>query len=175
MKATGVVRKIDHLGRIVIPKEIRKNLKIRDGDDLEIYVEDDAILLKKFSSLSRLDEYAGNFSEVISVFLHKNLIITDLSRIIACNREIKEQFAFRELSSDYLTLLQKREVYITSEKAHISLLEGQSFSTYYMLLPIVVQGELLGSLLLFSEEKISDNDKVLLRFILKLLEKNLED
>ncbi len=176
MKSTGVVRKIDHLGRIVIPKEIRKSMKIKDGESLEIYTEEDTILLKKSSSLKGIEDFANNFVEILSPLLQKNLIITDMDQVIACNKEISKNYLNQELSLDYLNILNKREVYVASNPSSMGILTNSSVSCYYMLVPIVIQGDLVGSLFLFSEEEaIQEKDKLFLKFILKFLEKNLEE
>lgn len=173
MKATGVVRKIDSLGRIVIPKEIRKNLKIKDGENLEIYIEDDTILLRKTSSLAGLQDFAKSFGEIVPSLLGKNLLITDMSEVIACNKEVSKNYLNQELSSDYLEILNKREVLVASIPSKISIV---SSSCYYLLVPIVIHGDLLGSLFLFSEtEEIQEKDQLLLKFILKFLDKNVEE
>ena len=77
MKATGVVRRIDDLGRIVIPKEIRRNLRIRDGESMEIFVDSNDIVLKKFSIMRNIDVYACNLVESLYSLLKKGIVITD--------------------------------------------------------------------------------------------------
>lgn len=176
MKSTGVVRKIDHLGRIVIPKEIRKSMKIKDGESLEIYVEEDTILLKKTSTFNGLQVLASNFVEVLTPLLKKNIIITDMNEVIACNKEVSKQFLNQELSSDYLNILSKRDVYVAASPASMPITLNQTVQAYYLLIPVVVQGDLLGSILLFSEEnEIEEADKTVLKFVLKFFEKNLEE
>lgn len=175
MKSTGVVRKIDHLGRIVIPKEVRKSMKIKDGESLEIYVEEDTVILKKTSSLNGLHTFATNFVEILSPLLKKHIIITDMSEVIACSKDISKQYLNQELSLEYLDILNKREVYVASNPASLPI-TNDKIEAYYLFIPVVVQGDLLGSLLLFSEdEKIEDSDKMLLKFVLKFFEKNLEE
>ncbi len=175
MKATGVVRKIDHLGRIVIPKEIRKTLRIKDGESLEIFVESDTILLKKISSLEGLQTVSDGFVDIIASLLEKNICITDMDEVVACNKGIMSSYLNQELTSEYLEILQKREVYVASNPSNVPIVSSCESAFYYMLVPIVVQGDLLGSIFLFSEDnEIQEKDKTLIKFILKYLEKNLE-
>ena len=175
MKSTGVVRKIDHLGRIVIPKEIRKNLKIRDGENLEIYVEGETILLEKASSMNGFHELSQSFVEIVSTLTNKSILITDMNCVIAIDRNTDAFYLNADLSSHYLSILEKRDVFVANAKAKISVIENQEEDVFYLLMPIVVHGELMGSILLFSaSEPITDTDKTILRVILKILEKNIE-
>ena len=82
MKETGVSRRIDELGRIVIPKEIRKNLKIREGDQMEFYVEKEYVVLRKKSSLQGLDEDIEHLLEVLYKKINKVILLTDLDKVI---------------------------------------------------------------------------------------------
>ena len=77
MKTTGVIRRIDELGRIVIPKEIRKNLRIKNGESVEIFVEGDSIILKKFSQIESLENVSVNYVEAFNQIIKHNIIVTD--------------------------------------------------------------------------------------------------
>ena len=176
MKSTGVVRKIDSLGRIVIPKEIRKNLGIKDGESLEILIEEDKVILSKCSSLNSIAKYASVIVDIIYSITKKNIIITDMNLVLAVNKEISNKYLNKELDSNYLHILERRESYNSIEKSSIDVVSKDGSLKYYSLIPIVVQGELLGSLFLFSEsEIITESDRAILKFVLKFLEKNLED
>ena len=83
MKSTGVVRRIDELGRIVIPKEIRRNLGIRDGENIEIFTENDSIILKKFYRMRASSDLASNLCELVYNSFNYKMIITDREKIIA--------------------------------------------------------------------------------------------
>jgi len=176
LKSTGVVRKIDSLGRIVIPKEIRKNLGIRDGENLEIFLDDEKIVLSKCSSLNSVEKYANSIVDIIYSVTKKNIIITDVNSVLAVNKEIKNKYDNRELHSNYLHILKRRENYNSTLKSSLSVTANDYSEKHYFLMPIVVQGELLGSLFLFSEnDTISESDILIMKFVLKFLEKNLED
>ena len=91
MKATGVVRRIDELGRIVIPKEIRKTMRIREGENIEIYIDsNENIVLKKYSIMKKLGDFAQSFTDSIHSFLKHNIIITDSDSIIAISGDLKK-------------------------------------------------------------------------------------
>lgn len=176
LKSTGIVRKIDSLGRIVIPKEIRKNLGIKDGEILEIFLEEEKIVLSKCSSLNSIEKYSSIISDIVYNITKKNIIITDNCLVLSTNKEISDDYVNKELSSNYLRVLERRENYSSIEKTRFDVIELDDVEKNYCLVPIVVQGELLGSLFLFSEsEIITESDKTILKFVLKFLEKNLED
>ncbi len=99
MKSTGVMRRIDDLGRIVIPKEIRKNLKIREGDSLEIFVEDEGkVILEKHSPLKDLEIIASNYVNAIFSTVNKVIAITDTDRIIAITGEYKKDLIGKKIT-----------------------------------------------------------------------------
>ena len=83
MKTTGVVRRIDDLGRIVIPKEIRKSMRIKDGESLEIFLDSDNIILKKYSDLGDLVDFYKNYADSINLYVNENIIIVDRNNIVA--------------------------------------------------------------------------------------------
>ena len=83
LKQTGVTRKIDELGRIVIPKEIRKNLGIRDGESLEIYTSDDSIILKKYYEVKKLEDVCDKLCEMIKNIYDVNILITDREKVVS--------------------------------------------------------------------------------------------
>ena len=85
MKSTGVVRRIDDLGRIVIPKEIRRNLKIRDGELMEIFVDMDSIILKKYSKLEDMLSITERITEKLADLSNLNIIVTDRDHILSCS------------------------------------------------------------------------------------------
>lgn len=92
MKSTGVVRRIDDLGRIVLPKEIRKTLRIREGESLEIYTNEEEIILKKFTSASDLKEISQSLIDTIASTIKSNIFIADRDNIIAGSGALKKEF-----------------------------------------------------------------------------------
>ena len=91
MKQTGVTRKIDELGRIVIPKEIRKNLGIRNGEALEIFTNEDSVILKKYFEVRKYEDLSDKLCELIKNIYNVDLVITDREKVISSsNKEIVE-------------------------------------------------------------------------------------
>ena len=98
MKATGVIRRIDDLGRVVIPKEIRKNLRIKDGDNLEIYVQKDEVILKKYSMMNKINDLAQELTDAIYTFMKHTIFITDTDQIVAGSGPLKKDFINKNIS-----------------------------------------------------------------------------
>lgn len=172
-KSTGVLRRIDDLGRIVIPKEIRKNLKIKNGDSMEIFVDDGAIVLKKFSLLKDLSDVAQKCSNSYYEVLNKNIIVTDRDTIIAAPGDLKRKYLNRDISNELNSLLNERKI-ITNNKGKIQL-AGSTIENYkYTLVPIVTSSDPIGSVLILSNEEISIMEEKSASFVAKFLAKHIE-
>lgn len=168
MKATGIVRRIDDLGRIVIPKEIRKNLKLHEGDSLEIFVEDMNIILRKYSLI---DNFNYDIKRIVDVYykcFKKNIIITDKEKIIAGSKGIRLNGA---LSSDIKDkIIDRVDKIICDEKITV---DEDKFSNFYFS-SIIVDSDAIGSIVLISDD-ISDYDIGVIKLIKEILVKNIEE
>ena len=89
MKTTGIIRRIDDLGRIVVPKELRKTLRIKNGDSLEIFVDNEDIILKKYSPMESIEEAAAKYVESFNQVIKHSVIVTDKDRVIAASGSLK--------------------------------------------------------------------------------------
>ena len=151
MKQTGVTRKIDELGRIVIPKEIRKNLGIRDGEALEIFTSEDSIILKKYFEIRKYEDLSNKLCELIKNIYNVDLVITDREKVItSSNKDIVEN---SKLNNKFLELIDNREMFITKELSTINL--GVDVSGYFTLIPIIASSDSLGLVIIISD---NDND-----------------
>src|SRR5690554_5644722 len=109
MKATGVVRRIDDLGRIVIPKEIRKSLRIREGDSLEIYTDgSDSIILKKYSHVENINNFIIQYVEAVYSSSKRDIIVTDTERIIAAAGNFRKDLVGKKITSSLDEKIQRR-------------------------------------------------------------------
>jgi AbrB family transcriptional regulator (stage V sporulation protein T) len=163
MKATGIVRKIDDLGRLVLPKELRKTLRIREGDSLEIFTNDhEQIILKKYSAILNLSSYAEIFTEMIHSSLLLNCLITDTANVLAASGETAKTFIGKKLHKDFTEFLYLQKNYChTIGNNKLSVM--QDFQNVYCagLVPLASCGYLFGSILLVQPEKeisIHDSD-----------------
>lgn len=169
MKATGVVRRIDDLGRIVIPKEIRRNFKISEGDSLEIFVDSRGIVLKKYSVLDEMIELSGKIVESINKNFNKNILITDKEKIVAVPRELDNLYLNKELSSLVKEKIDERNTYLQDSK--ISLVLDSSEKTCFILNPMIINSDAVGSVIIISND-FSDEDRKIVNFVESLLVKN---
>lgn len=172
MKATGVVRRIDDLGRIVIPKEIRRNFKINEGDSLEIFVENNGIVLKKYSLVDDIVESALDLVDIVFKIYNKSIIITDREKVIAASKNINRDYYSKELSSIIKEKIDNRSEILSTEGTLI-ITEGHNSSPYF-LIPILVNSDSLGSVILIDSD-IQEEDKTLVRFITSILIKKIEE
>ena len=169
MKATGIIRKIDDLGRIVIPKEIRKTLRIREGDPMEIYVEKNGeIILKRYAPLGDIVDEAATLAEVIYKNTGFSVYITDTQSIIAVSSKNKSSNIDRSLSDDFLDVLEERSLYINRGETPIKITKKDDKLTYLsqIISPILSDGDIIGSIVLFSENKrinITESDLKLVK------------
>lgn len=155
MKATGIFRRIDELGRIVIPKEIRKNLKIREGDNIEIYINDqEEILLRKYSSLKNIKDFAQRFTDSISTLLKTNVIVTDKDHIIAASGSLKKDYMEKEISSDMLSFIERRVPILENHKKSIQIIKNLEIDATYIIEPIIVEGDAIGLFIIVSEQDV---------------------
>lgn len=175
MKATGVVRRIDDLGRIVIPKEIRRSLRIREGDSLEIYSDgSDAIVLKKYSPVQSIENFAVQFAEAIYSTSKKEIIITDREKIIACAGGFRKDIIGRKIDIRLDEKIQKRSLQIFNRNDNLEVTDNLIIKSAAVLKPISVYGDLIGCVIIIGDNQIGDVEKVLVESSASFLSKYLE-
>ena len=158
MKATGVVRRIDDLGRIVIPKEIRKVLRIKEGDPLEIFTDNEGeVILKKYSPIGELSEFASGYAETLSKTTGHIACITDKDTVIAVSGTSKKEFLEQDLSKELEQLMDDKEVYISKDNNEVSIpvIKNESKERKFnaqVVYPIIAQGDVIGSVILLSKD-----------------------
>ena len=170
MKATGVVRRIDDLGRVVIPKEIRKVHRIKEGDPLEIFTDKEGeIILKKYSPIGELTEFASTYADTISKTTGHIACITDKDTVIAVAGGAKKDFLEKNLSKELEEVLENKEIFKSKENNEISIpiTQNEGRERIYnsqVIYPIITDGDVVGSVILLSKEpnkKMGDvEDKV---------------
>ncbi len=149
MKQTGVTRKIDELGRIVIPKEIRKNLGIRDGESLEIFTSDDSIILKKYYEVKKLEDVCDKLCEMIKNIYDVNVLITDREKVVSSSIS---NYKDKLLDKDLIELIDERELLI-SDKLLTKKIGNDEVIGYYTVVPIVASSDSLGLVIIVDEVK----------------------
>lgn len=177
MKSTGVIRRIDDLGRIVIPKEIRKSLRIHDGENLEIFIENEnRIVLQKFSLMGRITDFAQSFADSIHAFIKKNVIITDSNNIIAFSGENKKKYLNKPISKQLDDFIQRRDSILEKHRKEFYIIEDFMINCTYVFKTIVANGDALGLVMIFSEEeKTMEIDERIVQIASEFLSKYLEE
>ena len=159
MKATGVVRRIDDLGRIVIPKEIRKVLRIKEGDPIEIFTgREGEVILKKYSPIGELSEFASTYAETLAKTTGHIACITDKDTVIAVSGGAKKELLEQNISKELEKLMDEREVFTSSKNNDISIPIVKNDNqerrlNSQVIYPIISQGDVIGSVILLSKEQ----------------------
>ena len=154
MKATGIVRRIDDLGRIVIPKEIRRSFRIKEGDPLEIYTDAEGeVIFKKYSPIGELSNFAGQYAEV----LHKNaglrIASCDNDHVIAVSGISKREVLERRVTKSLEELMENRQIHIKTDKVpSMNAIEGYSRQAE-IVYPIIYGGDVSGAIAVLESEK----------------------
>ncbi|HHW00333.1 MAG TPA: stage V sporulation protein T [Clostridiaceae bacterium] len=158
MKATGIVRRIDDLGRVVIPKEIRRTLRIREGDPLEIFTDKEGeVILKKYSPIGELSDFASQFAESIHKTSGHITCISDRDTIIAVSGASKKEFLEKALSPEVERIIEEKTTLVVKspEEKAISILAdeaGENKYTAQVVSTIVSEGDPIGAVILLSTD-----------------------
>lgn len=156
MKATGIVRRIDDLGRVVIPKEIRRTLRIREGDPLEIFTEKDGeVIFKKYSPMGELSGFADSICESLGRNTGRIAAIADRDSIIALNGAPKRDLMDKPNSQELDQIMQQRKTYCYS--GGNKLRAAENAENYYLGVasPILSEGDLMGCVMVLMDDKSS--------------------
>ena len=152
MKATGIVRRIDDLGRVVIPKEIRRTLRIREGDPLEIFTASDGeVIFKKYSPMGEISQFSGQYSEVLSRTSGMPVLITDRDHVISASGISKKDVLERHLSKETEELMENRENYIKSGSNDVFHPVDNSDLEASLIYPIIASGDISGAVIFLSD------------------------
>ena len=179
MKATGIVRRVDDLGRIVIPKEIRRTLRIREGDPLEIYTEKDGgVIFRKYSPMGDLQEFAAQMCEAIGGATGHIAAISDRDSIIALSGAPKRELVDKPNSVELDKLMEQRKHYRYQEGESV-IRASESSDKYHLgvAAPILSQGDLMGCVMLLMDENskpVQEADQKLAQTVAGFLGKQME-
>lgn len=157
MKATGIVRRIDDLGRVVIPKEIRRTLRIREGDPLEIFTDKDGeIILKKYSPIGELGTFAKQYAEALAQTTGHTICISDKDQVIAVSGGSKREFLEKQISKELEEAITERETILANkdEKKFIDILYDNGNDEYIseVITPIISEGDAIGAVIFLSKD-----------------------
>jgi AbrB family transcriptional regulator (stage V sporulation protein T) len=164
VKATGIVRRIDDLGRVVIPKEIRRTLRIREGDPLEIYVDHEGeVILKKYSPVGQLGDFAKEYADSLHEAIAHIVLIADRDNIVAVAGASKKEFLSKPFGPAVEQALEGRKVVSINNPAEYKQCkgcvadcddEGDALCkfTAEVIAPIIVEGDAIGAVIICSKQ-----------------------
>jgi len=162
MKATGIVRRIDDLGRVVIPKEIRRTLRIREGDPLEIFVDREGeVILKKYSPIGELGDFAKEYADSLYEAIGHIACIADRDNIIAVAGAPKKEFLNKPIGPAVEKVMQERKTVLINEPGQHILCKGcgpvengeECKFSAEVIAPIIAGGDPIGAVILCSKDE----------------------
>ncbi len=156
MKATGIVRRIDDLGRVVIPKEIRRTLRIREGDPLEIYTATDGeVIFKKYSPVGELSAFASQYADVIARISSMPTLICDKDHVIAAAGVSKREFLERRITSVLENYMENRKSYTATQQSIGDVQPIEGIEHYASVIyPIIASGDVTGAVVMLTGDQI---------------------
>ena len=176
MKSTGVVRRVDDLGRIVIPKEIRRTLRIRDGESLEIFVDREMIALKKFSTMTDMDDISKQLVDIVNTVTHQNVFITDRDNFIAGSGNLRKKYLNKPISKSLELIMKERKTIVESSLHPIELSDSVVEEYGYVICPVIMNGDAIGLVLIISESSnIGQVEEKMADVVSKFLGKHIEE
>lgn len=179
MKATGIVRRIDDLGRVVIPKEIRRTLRIREGDPLEIYTATDGeVIFKKYSPVGELSEFAAQYADVLSRVSAMPTLVCDRDHVIAAAGISKREYLERRITPTLENYMENRRSYSAHVNSvdEIQPVEGIDHAAA-IIYPIIAAGDVTGAVVMLKDERVqtpSDTEIKLAQTAAAFLGKQME-
>lgn len=155
MKATGVVRRIDDLGRVVIPKEIRRTLRIREGDPLEIFTDrEGGVILKKYSPIGELTDFSKEYAESLQQAIGHIILISDKDAFVSVSGASKKDYIERKISNELEGIMDGRKATLIVEEGKTIPLHNDEVAGEYsnqVIVPIVAEGDAIGAVMILSK------------------------
>lgn len=158
MKATGIVRRIDDLGRVVIPKEIRRTLRIREGDPLEIFTDrEGGVILKKYSPIEELTDFSREYCESLQQVIGNIVLIADKDAFVSASGAPKKEYIERKVSQELEKIMDERKTVLLNKSSNtvIPLHNDDDENEYVsqVISPIIAEGDEIGSVIILSKEE----------------------
>lgn len=179
MKATGIVRRIDDLGRVVIPKEIRRTMRIREGDPLEIYTDRDGeVIFRKYSLMGSISDFAEEICYAVHETTGLPTLITDRDTVLAVSGAPKREFGDKQISDQMEQIMAQRSLYCAkTQDAAAPVISSSEHLTIGLAAPILTQGDVLGAVVIGSTGKdtpIQEKDAALVETLALFLGRHME-
>lgn len=156
MKATGIVRRIDDLGRVVVPKEIRRTLRIREGDPLEIFTDREGeIILKKYSPIGELGQFAKQYADSLAQTTGHVIAISDKDQFVAASGSMKRELLSKAITPELERAIEERENILASkdDKNFVHIVSDDDTEyTYQVIWPIISEGDAIGAIVILTKD-----------------------
>ena len=170
MKTAGISTRIDDLGRIVMPKELRRSLRIKNGDTLEVFVDNDSIILKKYSPMESIEEAASKYVDSFNQVIKHNVLVCDKDKVIAVSGSLKKKYLGKSISEFTDRSIERRDSFVERQKKTFSFVEGIEDFGYYSFSSIVSNGDTLGAVIIISTlAPISESEEKMAAILANLL------
>lgn len=170
MKTTGMVRRIDELGRIVIPKEIRKQLMMKEGESISFSLENDKIVLTKFSMLNKMGPTVQVLLDGLYAKYHNTFLLCNLEHVVACSKDGLSKYQRKPITKDFRLLIEQQNQIV---EQMMEFIDGEQKITF---LPLAQEQSSLGALLMISNQTpYYMMDKALLEFVKEVIEQEIEE
>lgn len=161
MKATGIVRRIDDLGRVVIPKEIRRTMRIREGDPLEIYTDRDGeVIFKKYSPIGELHAFASEYADTLQKTAGMPIFICDRDAIITVSGASKREYIDRKISHSLEEIIESRALYVRGTGRETIPLTDDGAHYVSCAMPIIAEGDIIGCIISAWQYDVATTDKI---------------
>lgn len=181
MKATGIVRRIDDLGRVVIPKEIRRTLRIKEGVPLEIFTDREGeIILKKYSPIGELSTFAKEYAEAMAQTSGHVVCITDRDQVIAAAGSARKDYIGKPISKQLEEHINEREQILANpdDKNFVNVTEDESEETYpQVIYPILSEGDAIGAVILLNKDakgRMGETEQILAKCAASFMGRQME-
>jgi len=158
MKATGIVRRIDDLGRVVIPKEIRRTMRIREGDPLEIFTDHEGeVIFKKYSPIGELAGVAVQYADALNKTCGLAIVVIDRDVVVACAGAPKKEILEHRISTEIENIIDNRQLYVWhTDEAKILVSEKQDKYFVQLAMPIFTEGDVIGAVAVVGTETMTE-------------------
>ena len=164
MQDTGIVRRIDELGRVVIPKELRRTLRMREGDPLEIYTDNERLIFKKYSPIASINTHASAVAEGLREFTNKTCIITDNDSVVYVSGANRKEDVGKTISVELEKVMKNRKSLLCNKKTGkvVKIIKGEeTLANSQAVVPIISQGDCYGSVVVLGKDGVEISEQEL--------------
>ncbi len=168
--ASGIVRRIDELGRIVIPKELRRTMRLSEGDEMEICRDNENLILRKYNGFESVMPQARSVARLLADTLDVDVILVNTSKVVVAEGENKKHYMHATLSERFCGIVRSRkEEILHGEDINGLFLDRECLATFVVSKPIIVGGDLVGSIVMMMDNLPSDIARAYLDFCVQLI------